>query len=288
MTSLQNLNGTRQNMAEDESLQEVPKIIHYCWFGGGELSKSAKKTLASWERFAPGFEIRRCDETTFDVTSCDWTRKAYDAKKYAFVADYARFKMIYDYGGVYMDLGSKLIRDITSLVEDYSPLSAIEELSRMVAPGLILVARPHDPVVASVLSRYEVMSFIDDPEYLIRNTVNDVFVAELEKLGYSHKDEWQTVGDWTLLPSSAFNPVYGIGGYHIKRDTYSIHQSSGSWTEPELRVKQKIVRLLAPFLGRRIAQIIGRTIGEIKVKGIRNGAISLFNVTRDVMTREQR
>lgn len=288
MTSLQNLNGTRQNMAEDESLQEVPKIIHYCWFGGGELSKSAKKTLASWKRFAPGFEIRRCDESVFDVSSCDWTRKAYEAKKYAFVADYARFKMIYDCGGVYMDLGSELMRDIASLVEEHAPLSAIEELSIMVNPGLIIAARPRDPLIASVLSRYESMDFVDDPEFLIHNTVNDVFVAELEKLGYSHKDQWQTVGGWTLLPSSAFNPVYGFGGYHIKKDTYSIHRYSGSWVEPELKVKQSIVRALSPVLGRRAAQIIGRTVGEVKTKGLRNGVASLFRVAHVVMARRRK
>ena len=93
----------------------IPKIIHYCWFGGADLPERACRVLSSWRRHAPGFEIRRCDEDTFDVNSCSWTAAAYAAKKYAFVADYARFRMIYDYGGVYMDLGSELIKDITDL-----------------------------------------------------------------------------------------------------------------------------------------------------------------------------
>lgn len=286
--SQQSFEGTGLGIAGCKSVEKVPKIIHYCWFGGGELPVSAKKTLASWERFAPGYEIRRCDESVFDVSSCDWTRKAYEARRYAFVADYARFRMIFDHGGVYMDLGSELVRDITTLIERHSPLSAIEEYSKTVNSGLIVAAPAHNPTVSCVLARYEAMSFEDDPEFLRRNTVNEVFTTELERLGYFREDMLQTAGGWTFLPSSAFNPVYGFGGYHIKKDTYSIHRFSGSWVEPELKVKQSIVRVLSPLLGRRAAQVIGRTVGELKTKGLRNGVASLFRVAHVVMARRQK
>ena len=264
------------------------KIIHYCWFGYGELSEEAKRTLASWDRYAPGFEVRRCDESVFDVNSCEWTKMAYKAKKYAFVADYARFRMIYDYGGVYMDLGSELIKDITPLVEACSPLSAIEEMSTTVSPGLIVATSPHNRVVASVLSRYETMDFRDDPEFLASNTVNEVFTAELKKIGFMRENRMQRVGDWTLLPSSAFNPVYGFGGYHVKKDTYSVHHYSGSWTEPKFQIKKQLVRQLSPFLGRRVAQIIGRIVGELKQEGFAGGFRKLISVATQVLDREKR
>lgn len=263
----------------------VPHIVHYCWFGHGELSDIAKKTLASWERYAPGFEIRCCDESVFDVGSCEWTRKAYAAKKYAFVADYARFRMLYDFGGVYMDLGSELVKDITPLVETCSPFSAIEELSKTANTGLIAATPPHNPVVASVLARYEAMDFSDDAEFLKKHTVNEVLTKELEKYGFIRKDELQEVEGWTLLPSCYFNPVYGFGGYHVKKSTYSIHRYTGSWVEPELQVKREIVDALSPFLGRRLAQVLGRIVGEIKIRGLRSGSSRLVLVAKDVMTR---
>lgn len=264
----------------------TPRIIHYCWFGHGGLSEQARKTLASWERYAPGYKIRRCDESNFDVDSCEWTRKAYEAKKYAFVADYARFRMLYDFGGVYMDLGSELIKDITPLVETCSPFSAIEELSKTANTGLIAATPPRNPVVASVLARYEAMSFSDDAEYLQANTVNEMLTSELEKHGFVRKDRLQNAGGWTLLPSCYFNPVYGFGGYHIKKDTYSVHHYSGSWVEPEFRIKRKVVDAMSPFLGRRLAQIAGRIVGEIKVHGFCSGVSNLVSVTKDVAKRK--
>lgn len=250
---------------------QTPHIIHYCWFGHGELSTTAKKTLRSWERYAPGFEIRRCDESALDVSQCEWTRKAYAAKKYAFVADYARFRMLYDFGGVYMDLGSELIKDITPLVDSCSPLTAIEELSLTANAGLIAATPRHDPVVASILARYESTEFTDDSEFLETHTVNEFLTSELEKHGYIREDKSQQVAGWTILPSNFFNPVYGFGGYHIKNETYSVHHYSGSWAEPEFRIKRKFVDKLSPLLGRRAAQVIGRMIGEFKCNGLFSG-----------------
>ena len=80
--------------------------------------------------------------------------------------------------------------------------------------------------------------------------------------------------------------MYGFGGFHIKKDTYSVHRYSGSWVEPEFRVKKKIVDVLSPFLGRRPAQVIGRIAGEIKIKGVRDGVSQLALVARDVVARK--
>lgn len=266
----------------------TPKIIHYCWFGHGELSDQAKKTLASWKRFAPGFEIRRCDESTFDVNCCEWTRKAYEAKKYAFVADYARFRMVHDFGGVYMDLGSELVRDITKLVEKCSPFSAIEELSRTANTGLIVAAPPRNPVIASCLACYEDTDFSDDPTFLENNTVNWVFTRELEKLGYVLEDRRQQVGEWTLLPSTAFNPVYGLGGYHIKKDTYSVHHYSASWSEPKMKTKYALVKRLSPFLGRRLSQVVGRVYAEVHEEGLLKGLQNCASVACQVTVRSNK
>lgn len=266
----------------------TPKIIHYCWFGHGELSDQAKKTLASWKRFAPGFEIRRCDESTFDVNCCEWTRKAYEAKKYAFVADYARFRMVHDFGGVYMDLGSELVRDITKLVEKCSPFSAIEELSRTATTGLIVAAPPRNPVIASCLACYEDTDFSDDPTFLENNTVNWVFTRELEKLGYVLEDRRQQVGEWTLLPSTAFNPVYGLGGYHIKKDTYSVHHYSASWSEPKMKTKYALVKRLSPFLGRRLSQVVGRVYAEVHEEGLLKGLQNCASVACQVTVRSNK
>ena len=115
--------------------------------------------------------------------------------------------------------------------------------------------------------------------------MNEIFTSELEKQGFVREDQFQKVGEWTLLPSPCFNPVYGLGGYHIKRDTYSTHNSTASWFGPKYKTKQKVETRLAPFVGRRAAQIIGRIASEIKHEGIGSGLRNLTSITRDCVER---
>ena len=95
----------------------IPKIIHYCWFGGNPLPELAQKCIESWKKYCPDYEIKRWDETNFDLDCCDYVREAYQEKKWAFVSDYARFKILYEYGGVYFDTDVELIKPIDDIVE---------------------------------------------------------------------------------------------------------------------------------------------------------------------------
>ena len=60
---------------------KIPKIIHYCWFGGKELPDKERKCIESWKKNLPDYEIRLWSEETFDVSSIPWTRTAYKLKK---------------------------------------------------------------------------------------------------------------------------------------------------------------------------------------------------------------
>ena len=92
----------------------IPKVIHYCWFGGKPLPPLAEKCIASWRKYLPDYEIRRWDETNFDVEAHPYTRDAYAAGLYAFVSDYARFKILFEHGGVYFDTDVEVIRPLFS------------------------------------------------------------------------------------------------------------------------------------------------------------------------------
>ena len=79
----------------------IPKVIHYCWFGGNELPNSAKKCIKSWKKYFPDYEIKEWNESNYDVRKNTYISQAFDACKYAFVSDYARFDILYQYGGIY-------------------------------------------------------------------------------------------------------------------------------------------------------------------------------------------
>lgn len=95
----------------------IPKIIHYCWFGRGPLPELAQKCIASWKKYLPDYEIKEWNEDNFDVNIIPYTAEAYKAKKYAFVSDYARFWILYQYGGIYFDTDVEVIRPMDDIIE---------------------------------------------------------------------------------------------------------------------------------------------------------------------------
>ena len=83
----------------EENAFMIPKIIHYCWFGGKPLPESAIKCINSWKKFFPGYEIKEWNESNYDVTKIPYIKEAYGARKYAFASDCARFdNMTLKYG----------------------------------------------------------------------------------------------------------------------------------------------------------------------------------------------
>lgn len=81
----------------------IPKIIHLCWLSGDPYPTDIQLCLDSWKKHLPDYEIWLWDTKRFDIDSTRWTRQAFDAKKYAFAADYIRLYALYNYGGIYLD-----------------------------------------------------------------------------------------------------------------------------------------------------------------------------------------
>ena len=73
----------------------IPKVIHYCWFGGNPKPDDVKRCIESWKRYCRGYEIIEWNESNYDVTKNNYMRQAYDAKYWGFVPDYARLDIIY-------------------------------------------------------------------------------------------------------------------------------------------------------------------------------------------------
>jgi mannosyltransferase OCH1-like enzyme len=94
----------------------IPRVIHYCWFGGSPLPASVDRCLSSWRQFCPGYEIRYWDETSFPVDRCRFSLEAYAAGKWAFVSDYARLRIVFDHGGIYLDTDVELIAPLDRLL----------------------------------------------------------------------------------------------------------------------------------------------------------------------------
>ena len=95
----------------------IPKIIHLCWLSGDPYPEKIQKCLASWKKHLPDYEIMLWDTNRFDVNSTAWTKEAFEAHKYAFVADYIRFYAVYHYGGIYLDSDVEVLKSFDDLLD---------------------------------------------------------------------------------------------------------------------------------------------------------------------------
>lgn len=81
----------------------IPKIIHYCWFGGKEIPAELQNYINNWKTYCPDYEIMLWNEDNFDINAYSFTQSAYNEKKYAYVSDYVRAYALYNHGGIYLD-----------------------------------------------------------------------------------------------------------------------------------------------------------------------------------------
>ncbi len=215
----------------------IPKIIHYCWFGNNPLPELAIKCIESWKKYCPGYEIKQWNESNFDVNCCTYVREAYEKKRWAFVSDYARFKILYENGGLYFDTDVELIKNIDDLINDGSFMGAEygivnTELGLAAAnPGLGLAAAPGIGLYKEILDYYNNCSFINDVgEEIILDTVVTRTTRILKEHGYKGNGSIEKVCGVTIYPPEFFCPKnFRTGKITITENTRSIHHYTASW-----------------------------------------------------------
>lgn len=132
--------------------RQIPKIIHYCWFGGNPKSKLIEQCIASWKKYCPDWEIDEWNEDNFDISCVPYMKEAYEATKWAFVSDVARLMIIYQSGGVYMDTDVELLDSIDPWIESNAFFAF--ESNRNIASGLGFGATKGHKAVKAMLDAY--------------------------------------------------------------------------------------------------------------------------------------
>lgn len=215
----------------------IPKIIHYCWFGRNPLPKDAVRCIESWKKYLPDYEIKQWNEDNFDINCCQYVRQAYEAKKFAFVSDYARFYILYHHGGVYFDTDVEVIKPMDHIISN-GPFMAIEKsaatehldcrLQIGVAPGLGLAAEPNSPIIKSIIDIYNNLDFNPDRD----GTIVNITTSFLLKQGFENRNEIQHVGEFTIYPDEYFCPMdHTTGLTTITSRTVTIHHYTASWID---------------------------------------------------------
>lgn len=243
----------------------IPKIIHYCWFGGNPLPELEQRCLASWHKYMPDWEYKWWNEETFDISSAPiYVRQAYEARKYAFVSDYVRLWALEQYGGVYMDLDFMVYRPFDELMDKYPAFAGYEGCKRHAVMQGVIASEPHGAWVCDMLSTYETRPFIKPDGSLDMYPNTQYFTDRLITQGFKNDGVEKDVfvaGEFFLhvYPVYYFCPVLTTGEDVRTEETYCEHMGESSWAEQTW--KSKLLRVLGPQWKMRIIKMKRKLLG---------------------------
>lgn len=229
--------------------EKIPHIIHYIWFGGGPKTELIEECIQSWKEKLPGWEIKEWNENNFDIESCAYMKQAYESKKYAFASDYARFAVLYEHGGIYLDTDVELLKSFPEKMLEDSGFAGVESNSK-IAPGLVFACEPQNGLVKEILDLYRGEQFV-----LEDGTKNTVTVVEyvtkiFEKNGFVTNGKEQLIKGIRIYPCEYFCAYdFMTREFSITENTICIHHYAGTW----LSEKDKFVKKFK----NRIRKIIG-------------------------------
>lgn len=208
----------------------IPKIIHYCWFGHGEMPELAQKCIASWHKYMPDWEYKLWNEDNFDVNQIPYTREAYAAKKYAFVSDYVRLWALYNEGGLYLDVDFEVYKPFDDLM-CWDAFAGFEGSKRLPVMMGVVASRAGGIWEKEMLDAYQNRHFIK-PDGSFDMTTNVQFItAIMSKNGFVQDGKEQCYKDLHVFPVDYFSPRHTTGEYIRTNNTYCEHLGLGSWAE---------------------------------------------------------
>ena len=227
----------------------IPKILHACWFGGKPIPEEAQKYIDTWKKYNPEYEIKIWNEQTFDITSNQYAYEAYQNRKFAFVTDYVRLKVLYDFGGIYMDTDVEVLKPLDDLLQ-YPAFSGFEGPNRI--PTGTMGAEKHNKWIKLLLDYYDNKHFVleDGNLDLTTNvkTITDITIAIYPII---LNNTMQSFADFVMFPFDYLCAKDLVDGVVKKtKNTYTVHHFAGSWTS----LKKRFIKLLLSVFGYRFVQ----------------------------------
>ena len=203
----------------------IPKRIIYCWFGKGEKPETVKNFINSWKKYMPDWEYLEINENNFDYNSCEYSKKAYENKKWAYVSDVARVWALYNYGGVYLDTDIEVYQSFEKLL-DNKFFVGVEQPHYF--GNATIGAEPKNPIVKLMLDKYETGEEkweLKEHWYEYR-TAPMILTDILEKYVDRDSMDYQKTTDITVYPKKYF-----VNHEQKDDEVFCKHYMLGSWCD---------------------------------------------------------
>lgn len=219
----------------------IPKVIHLCWLSGDEFPETIQRCIDSWKKHLPDYEICLWDTNRFDINSLKWTKEAFEAKKYAFAADYIRLYALYNYGGIYLDSDVLVYKSFDDLLK--LPYFIGEDYTHCFEAAVI-GAEKRCKWIEHIMNRYISRSFIKEDGSYDTQTLPSVFYEKLTP-NYSFrllKDKDDFIDNEFVISVFGYDFFNSRDFVEIKRykQSYCSHNFVGSWFEDGSAIKKWI------------------------------------------------
>lgn len=205
----------------------IPKIIHYCWLSGEPYPDEIQQCIDSWHKYLPEYEYKLWTKDNFDLEINPWVKEAFDEKKYAAVSDFIRLKVLYDYGGIYLDSDLEVLKPIDVLLSCRA-FTGRESAGRLAA--WVFGAEPHNSVIKMFMDDYNGRHFLNenDQREMIPNTISVTRI--LSDYGIGPEDKTEAIGDITVFSSDYFSPYKPWKKeLEFTENSFMKHHYAGSW-----------------------------------------------------------
>ena len=208
----------------------IPKKIHYCWFSENSIPEALQRCIHSWQEKCPEYEIICWNEKNYDVNKRRFTAEAYANQKYGFVSDVARWDILFEHGGIYLDTDVELYKSLDELL--YQEAFVGTEKWGNINSGGGCGAVPHHTMIKKLSEQRDDVSFVKEDGRLNLDT-NGIYETKvfLEN-GFEIKNEIQRINGVTVYPPLVFHPYdYVSCEESLMAETFSIHYFSGTWMD---------------------------------------------------------
>jgi hypothetical protein len=231
-----------------EAATSIPRIVHYCWFGRGVKPSKMVKCMRSWKKHLVGYQFMEWNEDSFDLSSNQYVKEAYEAKKYAFVSDYVRLHALYTHGGIYMDTDVEVVKTLDAFLK-HEAFSGFED-ETFLQSGTMGAAKGHH-WIKELLDDYDSRSFLRQDGTYDLTTNTAVITAICQRHGLVLNGSHQVLQNGVVFyPRDYFSPYDYINGGNYRTDnSHTIHHFAKSWLPAHVRIRGEVKRHVSRVIG---------------------------------------
>ncbi|MCI8529324.1 MAG: hypothetical protein HFH82_09270 [Lachnospiraceae bacterium] len=232
----------------------INKTIHSFWFSGDKKPNVYQECINSWHKVCPDYDIKEWNLKNYDVHKNSFMEQAVEKKKWAFVSDYARLDVIYQYGGIYMDMDMELRKPLDILLGNkaffsFDMLNDIDLAAFGAEPGL--------PLLKELMNLYENVEFTGDGRSMNYFCQPRYIRPVLEKTGVMLNGNMQYIDEMIFLPRNYLSPkdmvVYEMAV--ASNATIGVHHFNAGWKEGDY-LSQRLLK------NRKLEQVFGNEEAE--------------------------